>query len=294
MNSSEAYREFIKTLQPEIEEREAKSIARIVFEDVFHIYSSSSTAVFTTEQAEVLQKMADRLKKQEPLQHILGVADFFGLKFKVSPAVLIPRPETEELVDWILEIGKHENWVTGLDIGTGSGCIPIVLQSKRPDWQLSGLDVSKEALAMAQLNADNNKVDITWLNVDILQEASWPQLGTFDFIVSNPPYIPHQERALMPAQVLDYEPTIALFVDDEDPLLFYREIGRFALRHLKAGGYLFFELNEFNAEKVVELLTEQGYEHIQLQQDLQGKNRMLLGRNKSNNKSLALRNVKYH
>lgn len=265
--------EFTNQLAPRFELREAQSIARIVFEDCFGWHRHHQNFSLDTDQVAQLQHIWAQLQTQKPLQYILGQADFYGLKFKVDSRVLIPRPETEELVEWVLESlpNKHQRI---LDIGTGSGCIPITLKKKLPAAEVYGLDVSTDALELAQENAVLNQVTVDWIEADILQEKSWPGLGTFDRIISNPPYIPFQEEALMPAQVTQYEPHLALFVANDDPLLFYRKIVELSQRHLNTGGFLFFECNEYNASEVKALFKETIWTVV-LRQDLSGKDRMI-------------------
>lgn len=270
----QAHHQFIQQLTTFQEEREAKSIARIVFEDAFHLFDYQSAQPFL--QIEKLQAIQTRLANHEPVQYVLGQADFYGLKFKVTPAVLIPRPETEELVYWMLESIEKSN-STIVDIGTGSGCIPITLKKKMPSASLTGWDISKTALEIAKQNALLNQVDITFKEVDILKDANWPSLPKFDIIVSNPPYIPHSEIGLMPQQVTHFEPNLALFVDNEEPLIFYQKIAKFALQKLNESGQLFFECNEFNAKEVVRILTQLGFSQVELEKDMEGKERMVRG-----------------
>lgn len=223
-----------------------------------------------------LELIKKKLLAREPLQYILGQADFYGLKFSVTPAVLIPRQETEELVAWVLETLKRQlDCRHVLDIGTGSGCIPIVIKKKRPDLSVSALDVSLEALAVAQQNAALHHVDIDFIEYNILYRTAWYLFSSYDCIISNPPYIPLQESALMPPHVKDFEPALALFVNDENPLVFYEAIADFSKIHLTPGGYLFFECNEFNAKKVVQILETKGFSDVILQKDLNGKDRMI-------------------
>jgi release factor glutamine methyltransferase len=277
------YDEFVIALQSLFDPREAQSIARIVFEDCFQLQRSQfAQATLNDTQVNRLESIFSALQHKEPLQYILGQADFYGLKFKVDSRVLIPRPETEELVEWVLETINTPAFSPSpriLDIGTGSGCIPITLAKKLPQAELWGLDVSAAALVLAQENAQLNQVQVHWLEVDILQEALWPQHfssnPTFDVIISNPPYIPEREEELMPPQVTQFEPHLALFVSDDDPLVFYRQIARFAKQYLRTNGYLFFECNEYNASEVAAMLSEMAWEEIVLQKDLSGKERMI-------------------
>ena len=274
-----SFDEFVQSLSAHFDPREAQSMARIVFEDCFDLQRPEfATAQLSPAQSAQLQSIHDQLLTQKPLQYILGQADFYGLKFKVDSRVLIPRPETEELVEWVLEVVEHQfpnQNLRILDIGTGSGCIPIVLQKKLPKAEVWGLDVSAAALELSSENATLNQVQVNWCEQDILNEELWPQLPAFDLIISNPPYIPFQEQALMPSQVTNFEPHLALFVDNADPLLFYREIVKFAQKYLNEGGSLFFECNEYNASEVVALLKESGWREVELRKDLSGKERMI-------------------
>ncbi|HMO41403.1 MAG TPA: peptide chain release factor N(5)-glutamine methyltransferase [Saprospiraceae bacterium] len=223
-----------------------------------------------------LELITKKLLTREPLQYVLGQADFYGLKFSVTPAVLIPRQETEELVAWVLEtLKKQPDCQYVLDIGTGSGCIPIVIKKKRPDLSVATVDISPEALIIAKQNAALHHVAIDFIECNILHRSAWQLFSKYDCIISNPPYIPVQESALMPHQVKDFEPALALFVNDENPLVFYDAIADFSKIHLKPGGYLFFECNEFNAKKVVQMLEKKGFSDVILQKDLNGKDRMI-------------------
>lgn len=255
-------------------EGEARAIARIVFEDAFDAGRTFDQTVF--------DGILSRLLAGEPVQYVMGEADFFGLKFKVSPAVLIPRQETEELVAWILEDLKTAPKTRLIDIGLGSGCIGITLKKKLPGLALFGLEKSPEALAVALKNAEHNlglpisqSPNIYFVQGDILNPADWVQFPKLDVVVSNPPYIPHSEKHLVPEHVISHEPTLALFVDHPDPLLFYRVIADFALEKLQLGGHLYFECNEFNAKELVQLLREKGFSNVEIRKDLAGAERML-------------------
>lgn len=220
-----------------------------------------------------LSSISGRLAQQEPIQHILGYGVFYGRDFEVGPAVLIPRPETEELVHWVLSL--HKAGDTLLDIGTGSGCIPITLAAEGKFEQIAGLDVSVDAIQIANNNARRHDVKINWILGDIL--IGDIPLSGLDFVVSNPPYIREQERKEMQPNVLNYEPGLALFVADDDPLLFYRRIALLALERLRPGGHLLFEINEAFGKEMKELLAGMGYIHIELRKDMQGKDRMIKG-----------------
>lgn len=225
----------------------------------------------TAEQDALLDNAIERLKKQEPIQYILGYCDFCGLRFKVTPATLIPRPETSELVEWIASeaIGKERI----LDIGTGSGCIAVSLANKIPQSDVTAWDISTDALAVATENSKTNGCAVTFKQVDIL--AYQPTGELFDIIVSNPPYIKENEKEAMHANVLDWEPHTALFVPDCDPLLFYRTIAEKGLTILKSGGRLFFEINRAHGKETIDMLLSLGYTAIELRKDFAENDRMI-------------------
>ncbi len=271
MTALAAREQLIESLIPRYGEGEAKALARIVFEDAFDRGRS-----FDPERFGAIQT---RLLAGEPVQYVLGMADFWGLQFKVSPAVLIPRQETEELVAWVLEHLKSSalDAISLLDIGLGSGCIGITLKKKMPAIRLYGLEKSPEAMDIAIENAERilGPNTHTFTLGDILSRADWAQFAALDVVVSNPPYIPHVEKSLMPDHVLAHEPALALFVDDPDPLLFYRVIADFCSEKLRPGAALFFECNEFNAPEVAAMLREKGFEQVEVRKDLAGADRML-------------------
>lgn len=277
MTIAQAYRQLLAALATHYEEGEAASVARIVFEDAFSVRNFQREDALPSHQLALLARIQSRLLAGEPVQYVLGAADFFGLKFRVDPRVLIPRQETEELVLWVLDTVGHISSLKILDIGAGSGCIPIVLKKRRPDLEVHALDNSPGALAVARENADRLGTRIIFHQVDILDSTQWPLLPEFDILVSNPPYIPPSEAVLMPEQVLQFEPAAALFTATEDALVFYRTIAEFAADHLLEGGWLFFETNEFNAGQVRQLLEDRGFT-AELRQDIHGKDRMVRGR----------------
>ncbi|MFV0539837.1 MAG: peptide chain release factor N(5)-glutamine methyltransferase [Aestuariibaculum sp.] len=223
----------------------------------------------------------DLLQAEKPIQYILGETEFFGLPFKVNQNTLIPRPETEELVEYILKQFEDKTAPLHiLDIGTGSGCIAISLAKHLPKAKVHAVDVSPKALQVAQQNAQQNNVDITFIEADILDKNTWDKnLGhlNFDIIVSNPPYVREQEKSLMKPNVLENEPHLALFVTDSDPLVFYKAITGYALTHLKKKGMLFFEINEFLGKEMIHLLTQSHFKNIQLKQDMFKKDRIIKG-----------------
>lgn len=270
-----AFTQLTEWLKSITDDREALNMAHLIFEDVFHWTIHAADRPFSEREQKQLASIQTRLQTGEPLQYVLGMADFYGLKFKVNPSVLIPRPETEELVFEILNRGREKSWQKGLDIGTGSGCIPISLKKNFPAWSMTGLDISGGALSLAKDNAVLNEVEVEWLQQDILQEAGWSTLANFDFIISNPPYIPEQEKRLMSPRVTDFEPEVALFVPDQDPFLFYRTIMTLAVEKLRPKGALFFEVNEFNAKSLLEQVPRPFFSSAELLPDLQGKDRIL-------------------
>lgn len=278
MKVKDAYLNFCEKLSGIYENREARNISKIVFEDVFKISNFERQDQFLAENEVKITEILQRLGKNEPVQYIIGEADFFGLKFKVDQNVLIPRPETEELVHWIkqdLKSRSGDGKLNILDIGTGTGCIPITLAHFLPHNDYLGIDVNKEILSIAKENALLNKASVNFMQFDILNRADWDRSIKFDVIISNPPYIPRSEQKKMSANVLDFEPHLALFVKNDDPLIFYKEIIYYATRHLNENGGLYFECNEFNASKIYDFGLENGFNKGFLEKDLQGKNRMI-------------------
>lgn len=253
---------------------EGASITQILFEDAFMVTNRNKKGNFNDKQAQQLLNYTERLLRKEPIQYILGQADFFGLKLKVNPSVLIPRQETEELVDWIIKNTPNQSNIKLLDIGTGSGCIPIALKKHLPKVEVWALDVSSDALTVAKENAKKLDCMVHFRKIDILNTNKWDFLPDFDVIVSNPPYIASTERHVMPDWVLKYEPHIALF-SENDPLLFYKTVANFFKKKKKKHGQLFFELNEFNARKVGKLLIEKDIHRFKIRKDLNDKDRML-------------------
>ena len=214
------------------------------------------------------------LQKQKPIQYVLGETEFCGLKFKVNPSVLIPRQETEELVMWILaENPKADNI---LDLCTGSGCIAIALSKNLKKTSLTGIDISRDALEVAKENAVSNQVDIDFICIDVLQE-NFSLNKKFDVIVSNPPYVREMEKQQMHVRVLNYEPHLALFVDDGNPLQFYKAIARIGTTHLTDNGKLYLEINEAYGKETADLLLQYNYADIVLKKDIHGKDRMVCG-----------------
>lgn len=257
---------------------ETAALTRIISTEILDIPQSTfylkDDVTLTPRQETLFYCTIERLKKHEPIQYIIGYCDFCGLTFKVTPDTLIPRPETSELVEWITEEQKEkEKEVKILDIGTGSGCIAITLSDKLPGCNIAAWDISPGALAVAEENNRSNGTEVTFSQVDIL--VYQPQGEMFDIIVSNPPYIKENEKKSMEANVLDWEPHTALFVPNNDPLLFYRTIAKKALVMLTSGGTLYFEINRAHGAETAEMLQSLGYIETELRKDLAGNDRMI-------------------
>lgn len=229
----------------------------------------------TNEEVERLGHYTERLLQQEPVQYVLNESWFCGLKFYVDKKVLIPRPETEELVEWIISNCKFPiDQLEILDIGTGSGCIPVTLKRRLRKAVVTACDISETALGVARKNAARLGADVNFLQLDILDRSKWPVLPRFDIIVSNPPYIPENNKASMDPNVLQYEPHTALFVPDNNALLFYKAIAELGKSHLDQNGTLFFEIHEDLGLAIMDLLAKAGYQ-AELKKDMQGKDRMI-------------------
>lgn len=313
MQVHEAFSKLRQGLAALYDDRESEQIAKWVIEYITGFTGSSrllhKNDLLNSDQEIAWQTYYDELLAWRPVQYVLGEAWFAGMKFHVDERVLIPRPETEELVEWVTaEIESRKSKVKNqqpgdsresgdrkqqpaqhytinnsrekerariLDIGTGSGCISISIKKKRPEWEVWAVDLSADALRVAEVNATNLGTQIHLVQIDILNDKSRGALPLFDIIVSNPPYIPVKDKNEMRENVLQYEPHLALFADDNDPLIFYREIIKFSRDHLMPGGFLFFEIHEQLAEDVMSLLSKDNYRQIVLKQDMQGKDRMI-------------------
>jgi release factor glutamine methyltransferase len=258
------------------EERESNNIALLIIEwlsgksRMEQILDKAHS--ISPKQIDSLNEAVNRLSKGEPVQYIIGEAWFMGYPFQVNSNTLIPRPETEELVEWILK-DVSQAGLTVLEIGTGSGCIPIALKKKNPHLQISSIDISAGALAVAEKNATELNAEIKFFEFDFLKEETWNALLSYDIIVSNPPYIKASEAVTMHQNVLLHEPHNALFVPDNNALLFYQKINTFSKAHLNIGGSIYVEINESLGKEVVDLFSESGYQ-VELKKDLQGKDRM--------------------
>jgi release factor glutamine methyltransferase len=276
------YRDFWNHLTTIYDEGEAKAVARMVYEVRFglswtDLCIGKDTQLSADNQTE-LQEILRRLLQKEPVQYVLGQADFCGRTFLVNEHVLIPRPETEELIQWFLEVrsylGESEEGHI-LDIGTGSGCIAITLAAMYPNAHVTAWDISPEALDVAKVNAGRHHVSVTFQQVDILAPSLPTPHSSLTTIISNPPYIADHERATMEANVLEYEPATALFVPDEDPLLFYRAIATYGQTALQPGGWLYFEINPLYVNELCELLRVMRFHRIETKEDQFGKQRFI-------------------
>lgn len=279
MTIRETYSQFLTALKKIYDEGEAENITNIVFETITGISKThlltNPAEIISTEAAAALQNALDQLLLHKPMQYVLGETWFYKLKFKVSPAVLIPRPETEELVFEVIQFSKENKVESLLDIGTGSGCIAITIKKNCPAIETTAIDVSDEALEIATENANANNTVINFKNINFLEESTWNDLDKFDVIVSNPPYIPLAEKMAMDKNVTDYEPHTALFVADKRPLIFYEKIAAFGKIKLNRSGKIFLETHENLAREVAHLFEANGYTAI-IKKDISGKERMVM------------------
>jgi release factor glutamine methyltransferase len=278
-----AYQFYLEKLQTIYNLDEAKAIANNVFEEVMLVkpHQIKILNIDLSEEEEAnLMDILERLLTHEPIQYILGNAWFYGNKFSVTPDVLIPRSETEELVELVIEkIKENYNNETAtfqlIDIGTGSGCIAISLKLALPHWQVFGLDKSKNALTIAKQNAKSLNADVHFIEDDILIIQQQETNKFFDVIVSNPPYILEQEHLTMCSNVLNFEPPEALFVADHSPLIFYEAIANYAMKYLKKDGFLFFEINQVFGTETFKMLADKGFLDIELLKDINQNDRMI-------------------
>lgn len=257
-------------------EREAKNMLLLALEDVFQLNRStllvSKEIDLSEEQLQELAEICSRLKTGEPLQYIVGFTYFDDLKLKVAPEVLIPRPETEELVAWVQETIQDEMDLKVEDWCTGSGCIALAMKNRNPGFEVIGYDISEDVLEIARLNAEELNLEVEFQIINALEP---PIKGKADVIISNPPYIPWEEKKEMHQNVTEFEPDLALFVPNENPLLFYRAIAEYASKTLNHSGCLFFELHENYALETKAMIEGLGFSSVEIKEDLQGKNRML-------------------
>jgi release factor glutamine methyltransferase len=279
MTIEDANRLLISSLTGLFDEREAASISSLVMERITGMPKSlrlqHKTESFTIKQEEVFRYYLAELLKSRPVQYVLGEAWFGPYPFYVDENVLIPRPETEELVDWLLdESTVRVSGTSVLDIGTGSGCIPVYIKKKRKDFKVSGLDISNTALDIAKKNSQDNEVDIDFFLCNIRDPQQRSQLNAMDIIISNPPYIPEKQKEFLDKHVKDFEPSLALFVPDEDPILFYKIIGDIAIHKLHPEGSLFLEIHHDFSKEIMGWYEKNGFS-IKLKKDFSGNNRMI-------------------
>lgn len=271
-----SYRQLWQALLPYYDEREAQAVVRMMLEERFgltltDIVCDGVARLDASQQAE-LQGMVAKLEQGEPIQYVMGYAPFYGRHFHVEPGVLIPRPETQQLVEWAVEeIGKNAARSV-LDIGTGSGCIAISIALEAPLSEVSAWDISTDALRIARGNAASLHAVVDFRQQDALH-APMEDREKWDLIISNPPYVMEKERREMADNVLRHEPSLALFVPNDDPLRFYRAIARYGKHALRPGGTLLFEINPLLAEDMLRLLEDESYQHVQLIADAFGKSR---------------------
>lgn len=276
------YKSALLKLKVLYSHEEAKSMVDRLFEHYFHLSPTqrvlTGTMLIEEDKILLIQEAVEKLLHNIPLQYILGTAFFMDMNFIVNPSVLIPRPETEELVSLILKQysnRRNDPKLNILDIGTGSGCIAISLKRYLPQSTVLAIDISDEALKVAFENAEKNEVEINFFSNDILDHSQWNELPQFDLIVSNPPYVAFAEKKYMQLNVVDHEPHTALFVPDDDPLLFYREIIMLAQKKLCEGGSLWFEINEMFGEEIRDMAINQGFSQANIIFDFHGKSRFL-------------------
>jgi release factor glutamine methyltransferase len=280
MNLKEAYRNYLSRLQPIYGPIEAAMVTDWVFEYLLQLRKADVVKdpehKINKPSQQKIDKTLAQLLEHKPIQYVLGEAWFYKMPFKVNKQVLIPRPETEELVKLVLSVvGRQSSVVNVLDIGTGSGCIAVSLKKNIPSANITAIDISTPALNLAKENAATHDVDINFIKFDFLNESKWKKLSSFDIIVSNPPYIPLAEKIKLDKNVTEYEPGSALFVPDESPLLFYDKIARFGKTHLNKNGKILVETHEDFGEATAALFKKH-YEQVEIKQDIFGKDRMLV------------------
>jgi release factor glutamine methyltransferase len=280
MKIKEYRTQFIEALSPFYDIGEVESFFYLILEEKRELkridLALNPDLTFSVEEIQLWNSILKQLQQEIPIQYLLGKTNFYGLDFEVNSDVLIPRPETEELVEWIIETQNPKPKTQNpkiLDIGTGSGCIAIALAKNIPNAQVFAIDVSAPALATAQKNAKINEVNVVFIEKNILETEDLEQ--QFDSIISNPPYVRELEKKEIKKNVLDNEPHLALFVEDNDALLFYRKITELAQKNLSKDGKLFFEINQYLGKEMVELLEKMNFKNIELRKDMYGNDRMI-------------------
>ena len=280
MKIKEYRTQFIQELTPIYDAGEAESFFYLIVEEKHQLkridLALHPDLVFSEAEIVIWNSILEQLKQEIPVQYLLGKTSFYGLDFEVNENVLIPRPETEELVEWILKSQKsrvESQKIHILDIGTGSGCIAISLAKNLPNATVFAIDVSEKALATAKKNAENNSVNVTFINQNILETEDLGQ--QFDIIVSNPPYVRNLEKEEIKKNVLDNEPHLALFVEDNDALIFYKKIAELAQKNLSENGKVYFEINQYFGKEMIDLLEGMNFKNIELRKDIYGNDRMI-------------------
>ena len=274
--------QFIKELSPFYDAYEAESFFYLILEDKYQLrqidLALNHELVFDEKDFAIWNELLNQLKKEVPIQYLLGKTNFYGLDFEVNENVLIPRPETEELVEWIINENASPDKnkkIRILDIGTGTGCIAISLAKNLPNAEVFGVDVSKKAIETAKRNAIRNDVEVTFMLLNILETDEFT--CQFDIIVSNPPYVRNLEKVEIKKNVLDYEPHLALFVEDSDPLIFYRKIASLAQNGLLKNGKMYFEINQYLGKEMIDLLESMSFQNVELRKDIYDNDRMIKG-----------------
>ena len=274
--------QFIKELSPFYDAYEAESFFYLILEDRYQLrqidLALNHELVFDEKDFAIWNELLNQLKKEVPIQYLLGKTNFYGLDFEVNENVLIPRPETEELVEWIINENASPDKnkkIRILDIGTGTGCIAISLAKNLPNAEVFGVDVSKKAIETAKRNAIRNDVEVTFMLLNILETDEFT--CQFDIIVSNPPYVRNLEKVEIKKNVLDYEPHLALFVEDSDPLIFYRKIASLAQNGLLKNGKMYFEINQYLGKEMIDLLESMSFQNVELRKDIYDNDRMIKG-----------------
>jgi len=281
MTTGEIYNDFRNKLKTIYDDREAENICDWVFENVTGLKKwkrreNQNNKLADTDSVKIKTHLGELLK-HKPVQYVLQEAWFYKRKFFVNENVLIPRPETEELVEWIVSDFKKEKYskpINIIDIGTGSGCIPVSLKKELPETSITAIDVSDKALSVAKINAEELDATIDFFKVDFLNENEWEMLSRYDIIVSNPPYIPLNEKEILAKNVTEFEPAIALFVENNDPFIFYKKIAGFAKSHLKQSGEIYVEVHEEYAKEAGSIFESSGF-LVEIKNDIYGKQRMI-------------------
>jgi release factor glutamine methyltransferase len=281
MTTGQIYNDFKAKLKVIYDDREAENICDWLFENVTGLKKwerrQNQNSEFAETDSEKIKTYLEELLKHKPVQYVLHEAWFYKRKFYVNENVLIPRPETEELVEWIVSDFKKEKYskpIKIIDIGTGSGCIPVSLKKELPESSIAAIDVSDKALSVAKINAEELHAIINFFQIDFLNENEWKMLSQYDIIVSNPPYIPLNEKEILANNVTDFEPGIALFVKNNDPFIFYKKIAGFAKSNLKESGKIYVEVHEEYAKEVGSIFESAGF-LVEIKNDIYGKQRMV-------------------